>query len=94
MQRYENERLELWTNTGNLSYRAPESFRGDYSEEIDVWAAGVIAYELLVGELPFVGNTEKERINKIRYYDIDFDSLKISQFAKNFLSKLLTKNPK
>jgi serine/threonine protein kinase len=43
----------MWTNTGTLHYKAPEMFRGCYNELIDVWAIGVIAYELAYGKLPF-----------------------------------------
>ena len=34
----------MWTNTGSLHYRAPESFQGVYDGKIDVWATGIIAY--------------------------------------------------
>ena len=59
IQRYEDEKLDLWSNTGSLFYRAPESFRGGYSTEIDVWAVGIIAYEMLIGELPFTSDYEQ-----------------------------------
>ncbi len=39
--------------TGTLHYMAPEMFSGDYSPQSDLWAAGVILYELLTGKLPF-----------------------------------------
>lgn len=52
----------MWTNTGTLHYRAPESFGGEYSESIDIWAVGVIAYELLVGKLPFACQYVRETI--------------------------------
>ena len=39
--------------TGTLHYMAPEMFSGNYSPQSDLWAAGVILYELLSGALPF-----------------------------------------
>ena len=44
MQRYSDERLELWSNTGTLHYRAPESFKGCYGIPVDMWAIGIITF--------------------------------------------------
>ena len=38
---------------GTLAYMAPETFQGRYSEQTDIWAAGVILYQLLTHQLPF-----------------------------------------
>jgi serine/threonine-protein kinase len=38
---------------GTLPYMAPEAFDGHFSPRTDVWAAGVILYQLLSGTLPF-----------------------------------------
>src|SRR5206468_5483715 len=39
---------------GTLAYMAPELLRGALpSERSDLWAVGMIAYELLVGRYPF-----------------------------------------
>ena len=34
----------MWTCTGSIFYRAPESFALGYSETIDMWALGVVAF--------------------------------------------------
>jgi serine/threonine protein kinase len=39
--------------SGTLPYMAPEVFKGHYSVGTDVWATGVILYQLLSGRLPF-----------------------------------------
>jgi serine/threonine protein kinase len=45
---------EMWTRTGTQDYMAPEMFESTgYSESVDIWAIGVIAYLLLTGRLPF-----------------------------------------
>lgn len=36
---------EMWTATGTLLYRAPETFLGGgYTKSIDIWALGIIMY--------------------------------------------------
>ena len=44
MVKYEHQKLEMWTDTGTLQYRAPDSFSGNYGNLIDVWAIGIICY--------------------------------------------------
>lgn len=41
------------TVSGTPSYMAPEAFDGKHSEQTDLWAVGVILYQLLTGLLPF-----------------------------------------
>lgn len=43
----------MWTNTGTLRYKAPEMFGGCYNEAVDVWALGIITYQLISNEIPF-----------------------------------------
>lgn len=57
----------MWTCTGNQFYCAPEVFEGGwYDEKIDVWALGVITYQLLTGKLPFQADTVLDTIELIR----------------------------
>ena len=42
-------------DTGSPAYMAPERFYGRYSCASDLYAVGVILFELLVGERPFSG---------------------------------------
>jgi hypothetical protein len=41
---------------GSPGYMAPEQFDGDYDRRVDLWAVGVILYELLFGRRPFDGD--------------------------------------
>lgn len=45
-------------------YRSPELIMGvlNYTLSIDTWSFGVIAYELLTGVIPFIGNSEGNQL--------------------------------
>ena len=43
------------SNTGSPAYMAPERFYNQYSEASDLYAVGVILFELLIGDRPFSG---------------------------------------
>ncbi len=42
-------------NTGSPAYMAPERFYGQYSPASDLYAVGIMLFELLVGDRPFTG---------------------------------------
>ena len=67
MQRYSHEKLELWSNSGTLHYRAPESFGRGYGIPADMWAVGIIAFELLTGTVPFKTSFYKNTVDKIQF---------------------------
>jgi len=76
---------------------APEVLIGDgeaeYGPEVDWWAIGVIACELLTGGPPFKGNTAekvKQRIVKSSKISLPFY---LSADAKDLITKLLRKDP-
>ncbi len=48
-------RTEGSDNTGSPGYMAPERFYGQFSVASDIYAVGIILYELLVGNRPFSG---------------------------------------
>ena len=49
---------------GTCHYMAPEIASGKYSKAIDVYAIGVIIYEMLTGRVPFEGETVGEVLMK------------------------------
>jgi len=48
------------TNVGTIHYMAPEIAGGSYSKQVDVYACGVMLYEMLTGDVPFRGETWNE----------------------------------
>lgn len=41
-------RRQMYTNTGTCEYKAPEIYAGGrYNENVDLWAAGVLMFELI-----------------------------------------------
>lgn len=57
--------LSMLTNTGTLNYKAPEMFKSIYDEQIDIWAVGVILYEMVIGTLPFYSEFHKKTVDLI-----------------------------
>jgi len=54
--RLTQEMMEFTDNTGSPAYMAPERFYGQYNIGSDIYAVGIMLFELLVGDRPFSGS--------------------------------------
>ncbi len=52
---------------GTYHFMAPEQLRGRPTVQSDLWALGVVAYQMLTGELPFDGESVKELTAEVMY---------------------------
>lgn len=77
---------------GTVHYMAPEISKGIYGKEIDIYALGIVLYELLTGDVPFNGETSQEIMYKHLLEKVDFD-LAPAAYRK-VLKGCLTKEPK
>jgi len=79
---------------GTPSYMAPElAMKKDYHGHlIDIWAAGILLYVLLVGYFPFREANEKELFKKIARGQYELPS-HLSEDAKVLIRKMLRINP-
>ena len=54
------------TTMGTVSYLSPEQVKGDDADEqSDIWAVGVLMYQLLTGQRPFGGQVASVQIDAI-----------------------------
>ena len=61
---------------GTAAYMAPEQARGHgVDKRADIWAFGVVIYELLTGTHPFHGDTVSDTLAGVLRADIDFEKL-------------------
>lgn len=80
---------------GSPAYVAPEVLLGNYSEKVDIWSAGVLLHALLIGALPFQGDSLEAVFEAIKNAKLDFHSGKweaVSKPARNLIERMLTRD--
>lgn len=79
------------TTCGTPPYHSPEMLSGEgYNESVDIWAVGVLIFEILCGYPPFKYKDLEVRVKNV---DINWPS-KIDKDLKDLISKILVKDPK
>jgi serine/threonine protein kinase len=85
---------QLRTKCGTPSYVAPEVFSGQSytGEPVDVWSAGVILYEMLTGEVPFVAPSINQLLRMIQRADVRYPEA-MPRGAVDLLSQIFVADP-
>ena len=84
-------------NLSDLQYISPEVLKEELGDsKVDIWALGVLAYNIIDDLSPFVQETDEETRKTIINNPVTFDSdawSKVSDHCKNFIKKCLSKDP-
>ena len=94
-EKIKNEKL--FNFSGTKEYMAPETLENSgFNEKVDVWAAGVIMFNMLTGSDPFVGpnHTDEEYRDNIKFKEIKFEyikNLRLRELNKKLLNRYLAK---
>ena len=78
-------------SVGTFHYMAPEIGKGVYGKEIDIYALGIILFEMLTGHVPFEGESSQEIIMKHLTADPDLSG--VPQPYRTVIARSLQKDP-
>src|SRR5262249_11097465 len=82
---------------GTLEYLSPEQFKGGIADmRSDIWALGVLFYEMLSGRVPFAATTFGqlyESVDKVEYPPLFTIRPDLPREVEMVISRCLRKNP-
>ncbi len=82
------------TGAGTMHYTAPEVFRGEPTDaRSDIWALGVVLYEMTAGQRPFDGKTAYELSSHILHNQPNQLPATVTPVLRGVIEKCLTKLP-
>jgi len=102
LSKIQSDEDKLHTSCGTPGYVAPEVLLCEtYNESVDMWGIGIITYILLAGYPPFYDETNPQDdtllFDKVIHVEYDMDDEcwdDVDELAKDFIRKLLVKDPK
>ena len=78
---------------GTAAYMSPEQARGKtVDKHADIWAFGVVLYEMIAGKRPFEGETVSDVVAKVIASDPNFEIL--PDPPRSIVEKCLRKDPR
>ncbi|XP_055377789.1 uncharacterized protein LOC129609706 [Condylostylus longicornis] len=81
------------TLCGTLDYLPPEMVKGEpHSKAVDIWSLGVLMYELLVGQAPFLATQHAVTYNLIVKVNYKLPTF-VSKAAAHLIERLLVQDP-
>jgi len=78
-------------SVGTVHYMAPEVANGRYGKEIDIYALGIMLYEMLTGRVPFDGESVGEVLMK--HLTAQPDLTGVPEPYRNAIARALEKDP-
>lgn len=78
-------------SVGTVYYMAPEVARGTYGREVDVYALGIMLFEMLTGQVPFDGESTGEILMK--HLTEKPDLSRVPESVRPVLERALQKDP-
>jgi protein kinase-like protein len=78
-------------SVGTFHYMAPEIGKGAYGRQIDIYALGIVLFEMITGRTPFDGESSQEIIMKHLTADPDLSG--VPQPYRTVIQRALQKDP-
>ena len=78
-------------SVGTFHYMAPEIGKGSYGKEIDIYALGIVLYEMITGRVPFEGESSQEIIMKHLTADPDLSAVPAEY--RSLIQRAMQKDP-
>lgn len=88
-----SESQERLTFCGTFDYLSPEMLENEpHDKGVDLWAAGVLVFEMLTGRPPFQASSQVKLVNRIVKVDFQVPS-SMPPLAAELVKSLLKRNP-